>query len=173
MIHQIKEHFFSIASTTKFHFIIISLLFFFAWSDFIIDNGFRIPHWLLFSGWTLIIGEIIIPIILLIGAILYNHRVAYALTLAIFILTILTNLSSLSYYIAEYNYEKNGGMSTCSCSPEWEIESIVYIVLTCLFAILLMNRKKLLKVFNWKLSYSLKLAVFMLLLYLMILGSLS
>ncbi len=162
MKYQIKERLFSFLLTSNFSFIIVSIVFFFAWSDLMIDNGHRFPDW------GLIIGGLIIPIMLLIGAVRYNNRVSYGVTLSIFVFAILTNLSSLPYYIEEYNYEKNSGMSNCSCCPECEIKSILYLIFVCCFAIVLMNRKKLLKVFNWKLSHSVKLIAFTLLIYLVI-----
>ena len=133
--------------------LLISIIFFFAWSDLLIDSGHKIPDWIIFSEWVLIIGGLIIPIILLIGAIQYKSSFAFGVTMSVFTLTILTNLSALPYYIQEYQYET----PLCSCCPICEIKTIMKIVLACCFAICLMKRESFRNKFKWKINHTLKI----------------
>lgn len=162
MINQTKKNLFNLLSSSKFALVIVSGIFFFAWSRLVIDVGGGI------SFWALIGGGIIIPVILLVGAIQYNSRVAYTVTFTVFLITIFRNLSSLPYYLQEYNYEKLYGISDCSCCPKCEIKYILKLVFVCCFAIYLMSSNKILEKFEWKLSDSLKLTIFVLIIYVII-----
>ncbi len=155
-------------SKNQFSLILISIIFFFAWSDLLINSVYRIPDWLLFSEWILIIGGLATPIVLLIGAVQYKSPLAFGVTLAIFTLTIFTNLSALPFYIQEYKYQLEFGSPRCSCCPLCEIRSIAMIVVACAFAIYLMNRQAFMKAFRWERRRSLRLMAGVLLAYLLL-----
>ncbi|MCP3930920.1 MAG: hypothetical protein GY705_17680 [Bacteroidetes bacterium] len=164
MVADFKNRILYYITKNQFSLFLISIIFFFAWSDLLIDSGHRITDWIIYSGWVLIIGGLIIPIILLIGAIQYKSAIAFGATMTIFTLTILTNLSALPYYIQEYQLE----IPLCSCCPICEIKTIMKIVLACCFAIYLMNRESFRNTFQWRKDQSLKLISLISILYLIV-----
>ena len=131
MIAYIRHRIVHYITKNQFSFLVISIIFFCVWSNLLFFSEHKILDWIRFSewipfpDWILIIGGLIIPIILLIGAIQYKSSLAFGTTMAIFILTILTKLSSLPYYIQEYQSE----FPVCSCCPICEIKTIIKIVL--------------------------------------------
>jgi len=150
---EFKNRFLFYISKVQFIVLLISIIFFFAWADFIAKSQHPITDWINLPFWLIVIGGIGIPIILLIRAIQFKSLIAFGATMTIFVLTILKNLASLPYYIREYQYE----VPFCSCCPICEIKAIVKIVLACCFAIYLMNRKSLRNLFNWEIHQSLKI----------------
>ena len=164
MVTDLKNRILFYIKKNQFSILLICIIFFFAWSDLLIDSGHRITSWIMYSEWVLIIGGLIIPIILLIGAIQYKSSIAFGVTMIIFILTILTNLSNLPYYIQEYQSE----IPLCSCCPICEIKAIIKIVLACCFAIYLMNRGSFRNTFQWRKDQSLKLISLISILYLIV-----
>ena len=152
-----KEKVVALVSDERFSFALIALVFFFAWSDLLIDGGFFLQELMGIADWPLMLLGLLIPFVLLVAAVQYNSPIAYALTLAIFTFTILINVSTIPYYLSEYYYEKEHGMTNCSCCPECVIKETLGFVLLNLLAIFLMNRKKMLTAFKWKRIYSLQL----------------
>lgn len=148
-------------ANNQFMVILISILFFFAWSDYLMISMQRMKDWITLALWLVIIIGLTVPIMLLVGTVQYKSPIAYGVTMTIFLLTILTNLSSLPYYIQEYLSE----YSQCSCCPICEIKSIIKLVLLGVFAIYLMNREKLATSFKWSKTTTLKLFFLVLILY--------
>ena len=161
MINQRENKFFRFVSSNGLIYFLVSLIFCFVWSDLLIDDGQLLPFWLL------ILGGLIIPFVLLISVVQYKSQIAYSITLSIFFIVSLFNLSHLPYYIEEYNIKQSLGISNCSCCPMCEIESILTLVVSCGIAICLMNRKTLLEIYNWKRSHSLELVTLILIIYLL------
>ena len=158
---NVKNEIINFISGNKFNYISVSLIFFFVWVDLVDDRtiffDFFIPEFLLFVG-------VFLPFILLIAILQNKNRIAYLITLIIFVVAILMNFRSLPYYIQEH-YLFIEGISNCSCCPICEIKSILIINFISCLAIFLMNRKNMLRVFNWKISYSIILIVLVLVLY--------
>jgi len=134
MTNQGKNPNFSLVSLNKLAYPFVSIIFFFAWSDLVTDEGSFLPLWLLISG------GLFVPLLLLIGVIQYKSQIAYSITLVIFVIAILLNLSSLPYYIEQYAIEQNNGIPDCSCCPVCEIKSILILVIGCGIAIGIMNK---------------------------------
>ena len=164
MVADLKNRISYYITKNQFSILLISIIFFFAWIDLLIDSGHRITDWIIYPEWVSIIGGLIIPIILLIGAIQYKSSIAFGVTMTIFILTILTNLLNLPYYIQEYQSE----IPFCSCCPICEIKTIMKIVFVCCVAIYLMNRESFRNTFQWRKDQSLKLISLISILYLII-----
>lgn len=65
-------------STQQSLYLIISVAFFIGWSDFLLNYSHFLP------GEFLVFGGLLIPLALLVGAVQYKSRVAFAITMFIF-----------------------------------------------------------------------------------------
>ncbi|MFK7770629.1 MAG: hypothetical protein AB8F94_00765 [Saprospiraceae bacterium] len=152
-----KKEIINFISTNKFNYIAVSLIFFFVWVDVVEDGDFYFIADFFHLALLLIAG-LFLPFILLIAILQNQSRIAYSITLIIFVKAILTNFRSLPFYIQEH-YLSIEGLSNCSCCPSCEIKSILIINFISFLAIFLMNRKSMLGVLNWNIKYSFILIV--------------
>ena len=152
-----KNEIINFISSNKFNYIVVSLIFFFVWVDLVQDRGHYFIADFFHPALLLTVG-LFLPFILLIAIIQNQSRIAYSITLIIFVNAILTNFRSLPFYIQEH-YLSIEGLSNCSCCPSCEIKSILIINFISFLAIFLMNRKNTLGVFNWYLKYSITLII--------------
>jgi len=151
MTKQIKESISKVVFSTAFSYLLISILFFFAWSDLVLELTGVIEWWFYtkYSIWFYSLWGLFTPVLLLIGAVQYKSKLAYRLTLMVFIVTIIINLVDIPSYLREYEYKKIYGSTLCSCCPICEIKTIFQLTVCALLAIFLMSRKKMLKIYIW------------------------
>lgn len=156
MINQIKKNIIKLVFSNTFSHLLISILFFFAWGDLLIDRGGYFEEWIFFlmehpkyGLWLFYIGGMFIPILLFIGAVQYKSKLAYVLTLFVFFLTIISNLAEIPSYLQEQKHLEIYGSTICSCDPLFEIKTIFKFSTSALVAIFLMTRKRMLENFGW------------------------
>lgn len=148
---SIKSKFFTFIKTNTFLYFVISVIFFFIWSRLLIERGTELPIWLLMGG------GLILPFILLIGAIQYKSKIAYAVTLMIFYWCILFEMSALYFNAKFYFNDSDGSIFSLSFCPLCEIKTNLQFIVACSVALFLMGRKGLLESFDWETTHSYQL----------------
>ena len=141
--------------------VLICVIFFFAWSDIILNKGNWIPDYLLIPA------GLIIPVVLLVSVVQYKSQIAYGTTIFTFLYCIVMNIQPLLYHIEQYLMEDNGAFWLLEYCPKCEIISILKLFGIYIFGIFLLNTKKMIEFYNWKIANSFKLVFIVYLIYLL------
>ena len=134
-----------IQPTRNIHLVVI-ILFFFIWSNIVtyIDPIFQ----------TLLIIPIglILPIMLLIGALQYRSHRVYSIVLSICFFSIFLDLASLVNWLDIYLNSTKFELASLSICPICEIETDLRFICISLIAIALLHNKRIVELYNWKIK---------------------